>query len=72
MFIGKLSNVLPNPEGIICKNRANLHIIPSGLNKILPFFPINIYSLRECRTNLMCDINPIISNFQLTKGTPSV
>ena len=31
MFIGKLSNVLVNPEGIVCENGAILHIIPSGL-----------------------------------------
>jgi hypothetical protein len=37
-----------NPEGIICKKGAILHIIPSGLGKILLNFPINIYSLREC------------------------
>jgi hypothetical protein len=47
MFIGKLSGVLFNPEGIVCKKRAILHIIPSGLKEILLYFPINIYSLRE-------------------------
>jgi hypothetical protein len=34
MFIGKSSNILSNPEGIVCKNDGNLHIIPSGLRLI--------------------------------------
>jgi hypothetical protein len=31
MFIGKLSNVLPNPEGIVCKNSAIFTYNPFGI-----------------------------------------
>jgi hypothetical protein len=31
MFIGKVNDILDNPEGIVCKYSALLHIIPSGL-----------------------------------------
>jgi hypothetical protein len=48
MFIGFYGKVSLNPEGIVCKNGAILHTIPSGLDETLLNFPINIYSLREC------------------------
>jgi hypothetical protein len=48
MFIGFYGKMSLNPEGIICKIAPFLHTIPSGLDKTLLNFPINIYSLREC------------------------
>jgi hypothetical protein len=47
MFIGNPRENDLNPEGIVCKIAPFLHTIPSGLDKTLLNFPINIYSLRE-------------------------
>ena len=33
MFIEEESPIRPNPEGIVCQNAHNSHIIPSGLGK---------------------------------------
>jgi hypothetical protein len=52
MFIGLYREMSLNPEGILCKIALLLHKIPSGLDKILLDFPINIYSSVEGRDRL--------------------
>ena len=39
---------------------AFLHKIPSGLNDILLYFPINIYSLRACGVKSKTDNSEIV------------
>jgi hypothetical protein len=51
MFIENKKQFRFNPEGIVCKNVRIKHKIPSGLREITLYFPINIYSLRECTIN---------------------
>ena len=46
------------PKGLYVKY-SKLHTIPSGL-RTNHSFSINIYSLREFRTSLFCDMKPII------------